>query len=262
MQPLQLAISTAPFRLPLRESLNLAAEMQATGLQLDALNELRAESLSETGRRQFQLSLQERNLRLTSLHLPLQRSLYDQTDLDRRLELIRRTMEFAWLMQAPLLTLRVGHIPTEEDSVERGLLVDVLTDLARYSTRIGTQLAITPSRDKAATLYELVSSIQAGYVGIDFDPAGFYLTGETPEQALQVAYRNVVHVQGRDAVRDIDGGGAEVSIGKGGVNWREFVAQLVEIPYRGWMTVTRTQGDRRIADTESGLTFLRQIGYT
>lgn len=257
--PLQLAIATAPFRMPLKESLKLAIEMRVSGVQLDAWHELRHDSLTESGRRQFLHHMEESGLRLTSLHLPLRRPLYDQTELDSRLNLIRQTMEFAWQLKAPMLTLRIGKIPSETQVAELSLLREVLQDLARQSTHIGTVLAIIPSLDQAQTLTDLLGSIQEGLLGIDFDPAGFLLAGDSPTKALQTAYKHVVHVQGRDAVREIDGTGSEAPVGYGSVDWREIVALLAEISYRGWVTVQRTQGDFRVAETERGLKFLREL---
>ena len=261
MQPLQLAVATRNFNQPLKDALQTAVQTGAHGVQLAIHQELRPDDMTESARRQFLHYLDELYLKVASLHLPMRRELIEQDSLDERLAEIRKVMEFAWGMKAPLLTLRVGRIPTDVESKNYQLLREILNDLARYSTHIGTTLCLIPTNDTAASLQQLLGAMTAGFVGVDFDPAGFVLAGENPTSALRTLHQNVLHVQARDALRDVDGTGIETSLGRGQVEWDEFIAMLAEIPYRGWVTVNRTQGDHRIMESASAITFLRELGY-
>ena len=69
----------------------------------------------------------------------------------------------------------------------------------------------------------------------------------------------VAHVIVRDAIRDGDGGGTEVAVGRGEVPWDELLFLLQESDYPGWLTVDRTQGQDRAGDAGRTLKYLQSI---
>ena len=261
MHPLQLAVATINFNQSLKDSLKTALDIGARGVQFAVHKELRPADLNDTGRRQFLHYLDELSLKSASLHLPMRRELIEPEGLDERLSEIRKVLDFAWSLKTPLVTLRVGRIPLDVESKQYVMLREILNDLASYSNHVGSTLCLIPTNDTADSMLKMVNSLTAGFVGIDFDPGSFVLAGENPTQALRTLYRNVLHVQARDALRDVDGTGVETTLGRGQVEWDEFVALLAEIPYRGWITVNRTQGDHRIIESESAIKFLTELGY-
>jgi sugar phosphate isomerase/epimerase len=257
MQLLRLAVATTNFRQPLKLSLKTAVETGAKGVQFALHTELKPDELTDTGRKQLLHFLDELSLKTASLHLPMRRALCDLEELDHRLSEIRKAMQFAWQLKTPLLTLRIGRIPLDAESPEYG----VLRDLAKHGNHVGTTLCLIPTNDTAESLLNLVNSLTGGLVGIDFDPASFITTNQNPNKALRTLYRNVMHVQARDAIRDVDGAGLEMPLGRGEVDWDEFVALLAEIPYNGWVTINRSKGENRIADTTAAVEFLSEIGF-
>ena len=135
----------------------------------------------------------------------------------------------------------------------------MLSDVARHSNRVGTTLAITPTRDSAADLKELLSKITEGLVGINFDPAVFAMCGRDAIAAYRELHQHVLHVTARDGVRDIDGSGQEVVFGRGEVDWLELIALLTEAEYHGWLTVDRTNSDNATRDAERALAYLKNV---
>lgn len=261
MHPLQLAVATINFNQPIKEALLTAVRTGAQGVQLAVHKELQPDDFNETARRQFLHYLNELNLKMPSLHLPMRRELADLEGLDQRLAEIRKVLDFAWAMKAPLVTLRIGRIPVDAESKQYEMLREVLNDLARYSNHVGSTLCLIPTNDTAESMSKMVTALTAGLVGVDFDPASFVLAGENPIAALRTLHQNVMHVQARDALRDIDGTGIETQVGRGQVEWDEFIALLAEIPYRGWITINRTQGDHRIMDSAAAVKFLTELGF-
>jgi sugar phosphate isomerase/epimerase len=260
MSPLRIAVATRALQLPLRQAVQAAHDLGAAGIQLDARNEIKPSDLSQTGRRAFLHRLDELNLAVASVGFPARRPLYDLEELDARLAAARGAMEFAWQLGARVLALRIGRIPDDAESREYDLLRSVLNDLARHGNRVGTTLAITPSRDSAESLAKLVSAINEGPVGVNFDPAAFVLAGFDPGEALRTLHDRVAHFVVRDAIRDVEGGGVEVPVGRGEVDWDEFIALVGEAEYRGWLTVDRTQGEDKRGDLARAIQFLRNVG--
>lgn len=259
MFPLRMAVPTRAFQEPLKQSIVTASEMGAQGVQFDLRNEVRPGELSETGRKQLLHYLEEMNLRVASTMFPTRRSFYDLEELDTRLAATRQAMELTFQLKASVLAIRVGRVPTEVETEEYQILRQVLNDLARHGNRVGVTLAITPTRDDPARLLQLLTEITQGPVGINFDPATFVMAGQNPSKALEKLQAQLVHVLVRDGIQDMDGSGLEVPVGRGEVEWEEFLALLDEAEYKQWLTVDRTQGNDRPGDIERAMQYLRNV---
>ncbi|WP_373651502.1 sugar phosphate isomerase/epimerase family protein [Schlesneria sp. DSM 10557] len=257
MRQFRLAVGTRCFAEPLLESIKTAAELNVKGVQFDLRYELRASEITSTGRRDLLHQISEYGLTVSGAVFPLNYPLFEQDKLDVRIAAIRDAMKFAYSLNSTVLCLRVGRIPEEAESKDRQLLVEVLSDLARHSTHIGTTLAITPTNDSAETLLKLVQEIKTGLIGIDFDPAHFAMTRRPVAESLRILHEHVVHVQLRDGDSGMRGG-EERAVGRGNVDWIEVFALLSEMDYRGWLTAIRTEGDDRASDIRRGLGLIRQ----
>ena len=67
------------------------------------------------------------------------------------------------------------------------------------------------------------------------------------------------HVRGRDAVRGADRRTRPASIGRGSVNWGEFLAKLDEAGYQSWLTIDSLELENRAAAAQAGLEFLKKL---
>lgn len=257
---MNLALASRCLNLPLREAVKRAAEFGAGGVQFDAREELKPGDLTETGRRQFLHGLDELGLKVASLMFPTRRTFYDEELLDARVAGAKAAMDFAWELRAKVLTARVGRIPAEKDSQDYVLLREVLSDLAQYGNHVGVTFTMTPMGDSPQVIGELIGAVKTGPLGVDFDPAAFVMGGQNPVDAFRVLHGSILHVQGRDAIRDIDAGGQEVELGRGEVDWIELLPLLDEIAYGGWVTVNRTSGSDRAGDAARAIRYLKNVG--
>lgn len=259
MLPLRMAVATRSLSQPLKQAVLMTAQMGAQGVAFDLRNEIRPAELSETGRRQLLHYLDELNLSVASTMFPTRRALYDMDELEARLAGTRQAMEFAFQLKAKVLALRIGRVPESADSQEYEILQQVLGDLARHANRVGVSLAVTPTRDEPARLFQLLRTITQGPVGLNYDPAIFVMGGSDPAQALEQLQSLVLHVTVRDGIRDLDGSGLEVPVGRGEVEWERVLALLDEAGYRNWLTIDRTQGDDRPGDIRRAVQYLRNV---
>jgi sugar phosphate isomerase/epimerase len=259
MHALKFAVAAHCFPGPLKQSTSRIARTGARGVQYDSRNELKPSEFSETGRRQLLHMLDEVGLSIASLSFPTRRSLYDPQELEARVAAIKRVMEFSALVRAGVVTLRAGRIPDEPDSNAYLLLREVLNDLCRYGNRVGAMLALTPTSDSAAALRRIVTDVHEGPIGIHFDPAVFVMSGQSAGESMRALHELLVQIQVRDAIRDIDGSGQEVPVGRGEVEWEEFLALVEETHYRGWLTVDRTRGDDPAGDVIRAIEYLKEV---
>jgi sugar phosphate isomerase/epimerase len=85
------------------------------------------------------------------------------------------------------------------------------------------------------------------------------MSGRDAVAAFRELHEHVQHVTARDGVRDIEGSGQEVALGRGDVDWPELLALFTEADYRGWITVDRTQSDDATRDAERALQYLKNV---
>lgn len=259
MQPLQIAVATRHFAQPLNQSLETASQIGAKAVRLDVRNELRPKELSETGRRHFRVQLRERQLTLGDFEYPTRHALYESDSLDERVAGLKAALDFAFQMGVTVVSGRIGRIPDDPESPEHILLCDVLNDVARHSNRAGATFAITPVVDSAAALRGLFESVTEGPLGLNLDPGGLAMNGILPVEIYQAFYDRVLAVQVRDGLRDLDGTGVEVPVGRGEVAWDELIELLGEGRFRGWLTVCRSAGDDKVADMARAIRFLNNV---
>ncbi len=259
MQPVRWAVATRCWNRPLAETLRDVVDLDVTGLQLDLREELPPTALTESGRRDFLHRLKERGLQVASGWVPLRQPLYSQIELERRMAFLREAMSFAWQLKATTLCFRCGRIPDSFDQGEGQLLIELLSDLAAHGNHVGVTIALTPTSDTTEQLAEVLRRVKTGPIGIDFDPAHFAMSGQSTTEALRLLHASIAHVQLRDGVRELTGGGAETAIGQGAIDWAELLALLGEIDYRGWATAIRTQGPDKPGDIARGLSAVRRL---
>ncbi len=254
------SMSTSSLNLPLRAALKVAAQVPGVqGVRIDARTELRPAEMSETGKRELLHFLKEHGLQLSSLSFFTRHAYYDETDLDRRIAATREAMELAALLKVPYLSVRVGRIPAEEESRNWQMLCEVMNDLARHGNHIGVTLAIVAGTEPTERVNQFLEEIRTGPLAIDFDPARQLVEGESISTRLRGLHRHVKEFTARDAVRDFSGGSEETSLGRGEVVWDELLATLVEIDYRGWITLQRTGGEHRQQELERSARYLQNI---
>lgn len=259
MQFLKLGVATAGFGLPLREAIRRASGIGAQGVLLDARYELNPSDFSESARRQFLHLLGELGLQLVGFQFPLRRPLLDPQEMDLRVDSLRKAMTLAAQFQVRLLTFRVGPVPASDDPKSGVLFRQVLEDLAVHGNHVGVVPAITPAGESPERLKDFLDGIQGGFIGIDCDPTHYLASQHLTPNLLRGLHDRIVHVQVKDALRDLDGRIREMAVGRGEVNWTEIVPTLQEIEYKGWLTINRTDGTDRLGDSGRAIEYLKTL---
>lgn len=258
MSRFKLAVATRCFGQPIKQAIKTAAQIGARGVQLDVQNEISPSSFGASGERQFRKLLEEFNLSVASLRLPARRTLVDTEFLDERVSQIKSALDFAWRLKAPYLIIHPGTIQSEDTSTFP-MVCEVLNDLARHASHIGTEICIACEKNSSAVIRELVSKVTTGFIGIDFDTAEMVYTRQDQESTIRELYTWIKSYRLRDAVREMDGEGSEVPLGKGMVMWDHFLPLVMETGYQGWLTVDRTQGENKRDDCRSGISYLNSL---
>ena len=297
LKTLQLAVATEDFGQPLRQAILSAARNPVQGLRLNARTEVRPEEFSDTAIRQLKHMVEEHQLRVAGLMYSSRHSLQDPQHLDQRLDGIRTAMTQVRKLGTSELLVRVGKIPDPDQqqavasvggptnadvdslrnpfsfapSPQTGLsgqasearqfelLCDIVNDLIAYGSRHGAVLQLQLTALDTGRIQRLLSRTKNGAVGIVFDPATCVMNGRSPIAQFRELYDRIGYVRARDAQKDVDGGGVEVPLGDGIVDWTELLPTLMEADYDGWFCLERTGGDQRADDVVSAVKAIRQL---
>ncbi|WP_437201425.1 sugar phosphate isomerase/epimerase family protein [Planctomicrobium sp. SH664] len=255
----KVSMTTAALQLPIRQALQTARDFGADGVQLDVRHEISRREYGETARRQLLHSLKELGLQAASAHFPLRSPLHWPEHLDERLAAVRSAMDLAAQLKIRLLTLRIGRLPAQEEVADWELLVSLISDLAGHGNRVGVIPCLIPAGDAATNLMALIDGVKTGAVQVDGDLAGWVINRQQPIQELRALHSHLGHLEMRDAIREMDGPGREVPIGRGEIDWDEVAALLDEMEYSGWLNVNRTAGRDQAADLARGVQYVRNL---
>jgi sugar phosphate isomerase/epimerase len=181
-------------------------------------------------------------------------------ELDRRVAATKAAMRLAYELRAPFVTNSIGRVPDEPTGEAWNLLVQVLTDLGNFGARSGAILLARTGTEDGATLARLLSTLDAGSIGVDFDPAGLIENGFSVDDGGRALGSYVRHLRARDAVRDrAQGRGVEVQLGRGSVDFPAVLGALEDFAYRGDVTIERNHADDPQREIAQAVAYLQQL---
>lgn len=294
---LRLAVATEDFGQPLRQAITYAAQNAVHGLRLNARTEVRSEEFSDTALRQLRHYVEEHQMRVAGLMYSSRHSLNDERSLDQRLDGIRTAMTMVRKLSTSEVLVRVGRIPDPDaqepladlkgprnddvDSLRNPFsfapeipllktsapsearkfetLCDIINDLVTYGGHHGATLQLQLASYDTERIARLLGRINTGPVSLVFDPAICVMTGAKPVSLFRDLYQSFGYIRARDGQKDVDGGGLEVPLGDGSVDWQELIPTLVDANFSGWFCIERTGGDQRDEDVRSAVQSIRKM---
>lgn len=259
MSNLKIGAQTRHLRLPLRKALLVASQIGAEGLELELRNELPLADLSQTASREIRKITSDLGLRIAATTFPTRRGLDDTSDLEQRLDALRRAMRATYDLGARVLVVRLASTLPEDEDPRRATLVESLLALAYAGDRTGVRLAVETIGDPAA-LAALLEEGGGGSLGISLEPAQLLAQGHSPLEALGPLGNHIAHVHASDAVRDLARGGTMgVELGRGSVDMPELLAALDSLEYDGWFMVGRADSPSPEEEMANAITFLKSV---
>ncbi len=261
MLQLKKSVRLEALQRPFRQSLELAAQLGACAVEINARTELRPQDLSQTGLRQIRKWLDDYQLKVALISYPTRRGYHVSEDLQRRLDGARAALTLAGQFQCRTVSLTSHPLPAAEDLDSRDRLVEALTDLANFSWRAGAWGALRTGAESTDNLQSILQQLPEHGLGIDFDPAGLVIGGQDAVAAMRQLGARVMHFRARDATRDFAAGrGLEVPMGRGSVDFVALLGALEEHQYQGYLTVDRqTTAESAAVDLAQSFEYLDNL---
>lgn len=260
MPELKVGVQWTSLRQPLRRGLQLAAEMGADAVELEARGELDPRELTQTAIRQIRRWVDDYNLRVCAVGFRTRYG-YDQPDeLDRRIAATKAAMKMAFALGASVVVNQVGRVPEDSSDPRWAILQEALLDLGTYSQHAGAWLAAETGSESGPDLARLVGSLPEGYLSVALNPGNLIVNGFSASEAVGELGQHVVYVYAKDGTRDLARGrGLEVPLGRGSADFPQLIGRLEEFGYRGFFTVARDSGQDPIGELRAAVQYLRSL---
>ncbi len=260
MPELRIGVGLNSLKQPFKKALHTAASLGATGVEIDARNDIQPKELSETGTRQLRKMLDDLNLRVAAVRFPTNRGYDVLQDLDRRIDATKQAMRFAYSIGARVVVNAAGYIPDSQDHPAYDQLQISLGDLARYGQHVGAVFACETGSEPPQRLVELLGTLPEQTIGISFNPGNLVVNDCYSEHSIEQCASRTLTVTARDAVRDLARGrGLDVPLGRGSVDFPHVLGVLEEQRYAGWFIVDRLKSDDPVTEISHAVSFLKSL---
>ncbi len=162
---------------------------------------------------------------------------------ESRLAEMQEIADFAHWLGCDTVALHLGFILHATSDNLSNEVVEVTAELCDHCAANGQSLHLDTGQETAEGLLAFIAAVGRGNLKINFDPANMILygTGE-PIEALRTVAAHVRSVHCKDGTWSDKPGetwGQEVPLGEGQVNIESYLRTLLEIGYRGPLTIER-----------------------
>lgn len=276
MYPFPIGVILDSFRKDIPESLRLAADMGAKGIQVYATyGELSPKKLVGAKRREFLSMVKDHGLVISALCGDLGHGFGDPAKNPGLIEDSKRILDLALELETNVVTTHIGVVPADPAHPRYRILQDACSELAAYADGVQAHFAIETGPETAATLKGFLDTLNSKGVAVNLDPANFVMvTGDDPVQAVYTLRDYIVHTHAKDGRKlyDLDPeiiyrvvedepvtspAFIELPLGEGDVPFDAYLKALDDIGYRGFLTIEREVGDDPVRDIRAAVDFLK-----
>ena len=268
---MKLGVITDCFKIPLEDSLRLAAELGFHGVQIYATKgAFSPDSLTPARKAEIKALLAEKKLEISALCGDMGGHGFQRAeDNPARVEKTKRIIDLAVEFGTKVVTTHIGVIPADKADPQYRVLLDAMTECGAYAASKGVTMAIETGPETAPVLLAFVKDIPCG-VGVNLDPANFVMvTGQDPVEAVELLGNYIVHTHAKDGVmlKKVDPRAIydksfvagenpvhsadcfrEVPLGEGSVDFDAYIAALRRVGFDGYLTIERETGADPIGD--------------
>lgn len=194
------------------------------------------------------------------------------------IEKSKRILELAKELGTNVVTTHIGVVPADPTYDRYKIMQEACHTLAEYADSLNAHFAIETGPETAVVLKGFLDSLGSRGVAVNLDPANFVMvTGDDPVKAVYTLRDYIVHTHAKDGIRlyekdpemvygvkmdalaHLGAAYQEVPLGKGGVDFPNYLKALDEIGYRGFLTIERECGEDPAADIAMAADFLRSV---
>lgn len=199
----------------------------------------------------------------------------------QRIKTSRQIIDITRSLGGNIITMHVGVIPAATASPVYKSMMVALKELGEYAAANDAVIAIETGPESPEILKCFLDDADTEGLGVNLDPANLVMVlNEDPVKAVYTLKDHIVHTHAKDGVHFCkcdpkkvydafaEGGFeklvaetgtlfAEVPLGQGSVNWKQYLAALKAINFNGFLTVERETGASPDKDIKLAIDFLK-----
>lgn len=264
------------FQKPIPESLKIAADMGAKGIQVySTYGDLSPQKLVGGKRRDFLNMVKDHGLVISALCGDLGHGFGNPEKNPKLIEDSKRILDLAKELETDIVTTHIGVVPTDANHPRYKIMQDACGKLAAYADSLDAHFAIETGPETSATLKGFLDGLHSTGVAVNLDPANLVMvTGDDPVQAVHNLKDYIVHTHAKDGrkLNDLNPeiiyrvvesdpvtspAFIELPLGEGDVPFEPYLKALDEIGFHGFLTIEREVGDDPTRDILAAVDFLK-----
>ena len=277
MKYFQIGAIIDSFKLPTMEAIKKVKEVGATGFQMYATNgENSPENLTKDKRKELLKYIKDNGLTVSAICGDLGQGFGNAEKNPALIEKSKRIMELAKDLETNIVTTHIGVVPNDEKHPRYSVMQRACLELAEAAESMDAHFAVETGPETAAVLKRFLDSLNSKGVAVNLDPANFVMvTGDDPVRAVYTLKDYIVHTHAKDGVKLYDNDGESIygatgdplvtapsfreePLGKGNVDFDNYLKALHDIGYNGFLTIEREVGDDPIGDITRAVEFLKK----
>lgn len=278
MYNFSIGVMLESFRQPTQVALKKAKEVGAKGIQMYAVSgEHTPEALTGGKRRELLDMVKSEGLVFSALCGDLGKGFHNPELNPELIEKSMRILDLAKDLETNIVTTHIGVVPADPNHDRYKIMQEACFKLAEYADSLDAHFAIETGPEESAVLKAFLDSLHSTGVAVNLDPANLVMvTGDDPVQAVHNLKDYIVHTHAKDGVRNYyrnpeevyglveaemlaSPSFEEVPLGKGGVDFKNYLKALDEIGYHGFLTIEREVGDDPEGDIRLAANFLTEL---
>ena len=276
MYPFSIGVILNSFRCSIPESMKKAHAVGAQGLQVYATGgEMSPEEMTADKQKEFLKLCDDNELTISALCGDLGHGFTNPELNPGLIERSKRIIDLGLALGTNIVTTHIGTVPEDKDCDTYKIMQQACHELAEYADRFGAHFAVETGPEPAVRLRDFLDTLGSTGVAVNLDPAN--LTMCVQDDAVQAVYtlqKYIVHTHAKDGISLVGDRSAlnseaailaaagerwlELPLGKGGVDWPNYLKALNDIGYHGFLTIEREVGDDPEADIRLAADFLRE----
>lgn len=266
------------FKKDIRSSIETAARLGANGVQLYAVAGEISPEMSSSARSELRDIIASNGLVISALCGDLGTGGFSfQEKNEKKIERSKQIVDLAKELGTDIITTHIGVVPQDSSCERFAVMQKACSELAEYAHSVGAHFAVETGPEPALTLKGFLDSISCDGLGVNLDPANLKMVcDDDPTLAVYLLKDYIVHTHAKDGVmlyyKDpeiiyglrqetivTDDSFAEVPLGKGSVDFPEYLTALQKIGYTGFLTIEREVGENPEKDITDAIIFLKDV---
>ncbi len=247
------------FKLDFRSALEKASEIGLAAIQLSSLGEeIDVLEISEKKAAEIRGMFADHGLEISSVCGDIGGfALDDEAEAEERVGKTRIIMENTKMLGASIVQTHIGLISEDFDDRKVVMMSKCLEEIGRYGEEIGVYLATETGPEPASTMKKFLDGLSVPAVKVNYDPANLVMKGFDCISGVYELKDYIIHTHAKDGRKTPDETGRrEQPLGKGDVNFPEYIRAMDEIGYNGFYVIERETGEHPADDIVEAKKFL------